>query len=485
MDKYTKDRFLRTVGKDKIIQNTIYIIGNNIESLINLLYASGIYNIVNNCNITKINKGDIIILFNVPPHEAVIYKIITINNDGLLIYTECDNSYCHIISDMKTDIEKVGNVITESLMVQPCIIKMLCGYIVTTIIKYIYGIGKLGNFKWYDNIYISDTPNNNIPTFDIYINKFKGSIQSILPYITSKDTIIKTYEKTYPICIIENKPTTIEHIVEWIRNKFLSNESKICFDTLQITPEDIKKSLGNCELLKVLDSTEYRHDIFMILFNKNIQELQSVFPDYDIKSMEPTGDLYEEFIKVDNIIDFIIISAKIRAYNYKIDVPTNETIIDIYNRIDPTIPSMISFLNGLYEIENIKFMNSINTLNKFYTWDIDMLENKIIRHDIIPSREIEINNIIYNEWHTFTYNNIDTTLEDMIIDLNIMYGTFIEMILYNNIIIYNDNAIIDMDINIKTLFMNDFNIDIMKESIILQLFAGNESLFPLKIEPPT
>jgi len=70
----------------------------------------------------------------------------------------------------------------------------------------------------------------------------------------------------------------------------------------------------------------------------------------------------------------------------------------------------------------------------------------------------------------------------MIIDLNIMYGTFIEMILYNNIIIYNDMTNDNMDINIKTLFMDRFNIDITKDSVNLQLIAGNDVLLPINIE---
>jgi hypothetical protein len=154
----------------------------------------------------------------------------------------------------------------------------------------------------------------------------------------------------------------------------------------------------------------------------------------------------------------------------------------MYNNIEPTIPSMIAFVDGLCEIERIKFTNGSSHI--FYTWDIDMMENKIIRNDIIPAKEIEINNIIYNEWHIFTYNNIDAILEDMIIDLNIMYGTFITMIIYDKILIYSDNIDNDMDINIKTLFMDRFNIDIMKNSIMLQLIGMDDELFSLKIEPP-
>ena len=43
----------------------------------------------------------------------------------------------------------------------------------------------------------------------------------------------------------------------------------------------------------------------------------------------------------------------------------------------------------------------------------------------------------------------------------------------------NDN----MDINIKTLFMDRFNIDIMKESVTLQLIGMGEILLPLKLIP--
>jgi hypothetical protein len=198
--------------------------------------------------------------------------------------------------------------------------------------------------------------------------------------------------------------------------------------------------------------------------------------------MEPNGELYDEFMKVDDINDYIILIVKLRASNYNIEIPTNETIIDIYNKIDPTIPSMISFTDGLCEIEKLKLNNP--GAHKFYTWDIDMLENKIIRKDIIPAKEIEINGVMYNEWHTFVYNNTNVTFEDMLIDINIMYGTFITMIIYNNHIVYNDNINIDMDINIKTLFMDRFNIDIMKESMTLQLIGMGEILLPLKIEPP-
>jgi hypothetical protein len=457
MDKFIKDRIIRTVG-NSIRSCTIYIQSVNIQYInyiVSLLHKSGLYSIViNNTNITRINNGDIIIAHNIPPPEAAIYSIIAENNKGLFIYIHNNESYCNIICDMITDIEKKckEDFNKTSLEHPECIVKMISGYVVTNIMKYIYNIGKLGNFKWSDTIStnITESINKQEPQFYKYINKFKGSIQSILPHITSKDIIIKTNEKTYQICTIENKPTMIEHIVEWVRDKINLNDS--------------------------------RHDRFMILFNENIRQVQEIFP--NVRIMEPIGELYEEFIKVDNINDYILTAVKIRAYNYNIIIPTNETIIDMYNRIEPTIPSMISFVDGLCEIEMIKFRHSSN--NKFYTWDIDMIENKIIRNDIVPAKEVEINGVIYNEWHTFTYNNIDTTLEDMIIDMNIMYGTFIEMILYNNIIIYNDmNININtMDINIKTLFMDRFNIDIMKESITLQLIGMNDVLLPLKIEPP-
>ena len=467
MDKFTKDRLIRAIG-NTIKTSTIYIISDSnqyIDYMVSLLRNSGMYNIViNNTSITKIDPGNIIIAHNIPPAEATIYSFIAENNKGLFIYIHNNELYCNIICDMKTDIEKkcVGNNLCAShkcseqfdIINHPeSIVKMVCGYVVTMIIKYIYDIGKLSNFKWSDTINITDQKNNNTPTFHKYINKFKGSIQSILPYITSKDITIKTYEKTYPICIIENKPTTIEHLVEWVRDKINSYEQ-----------------------------CDSRHETFMILFNKNIKELQSIFPDYNIKIMEPIGELYDQFIKVDSIIDYIVIAVKIRAHNYNIIIPTDETIIDMYNMVNPTIPSMISFIDGLCEIEMMKFIHCPN--NKFYTWDIDMMENKIIRNDIIPAKEIEINNIIYNEWHTFTYNNIDATFEDMIIDLNIMYGTFITMIIYDKILIYSDNIDNDIDINIKTLFMDRFNIDIMKESVIVELFGIDDVLLPLKIEPP-
>ena len=449
MDLFIKDRLFRTIGYNKILSKRIYIQSTNVEyinDLIKILNLSGLYDIIINTNITSIEKGSIIITFNIPPAEAVIYMMIAENNDGLLIYAECDGSYYNVICDMMTDIEKHGKNITSTYNILPCIRNMISGYIVCSIVKYIYNIGKIGNFKWSDMIKTSYEISNNEPTFYTYINKFKGTIQSILPYITSKDTVIKTYEKTYPICTVENKPTTIEHIVEWIRDKI----------NLFYEP---------------------RHNTFMILFNENIKALLDFYP--DIKIMEPVGYLYDLFMKVDNIMDYIIVAVKIRAYNYNIDVPTDETIIDIYNRIEPTIPSMISFVEGLCEIERIKF---INGTSNYYTWDIDMMENKIIRNDIIYAKEIEINGVNYNEWHTFTYSNMDATLEDMIIDLNIMYGTFIEMILYNNIIIYNDMINDNMDINIKTLFVDRFNIDIMKESITLQLIGMGEILLPLKIE---
>ncbi len=446
-----KDRMIRTIGTRLDQSNTIYIMSNTlyIDELIKMLNICGLYNININDTITSIKKGGIIITFNIPPAEAIIYSIMADNNDGLLIYAECDGTKCHIICDIKTDIEKEGVIVNSLPIIHSSIMMMISGYIVTNVIKYIYRIGKLGNFKWQDNILYAQTKDIKLygePIFYKYINKFKGSIQSILPYITSKDIVINHYEKTYMICTIENNPTTIEHIVEWVRDK--------------------------------INIDEPRHDRFMILFNENIKELQSIFP--NLRIMEPSGQLYEEFIKVNNINDYILTAVKIRAYNYNIDVPTNETIIDIYNKIEPTIPSIISFVNGLCEIEMMKFNNGPS--HNFYTWDIDMLENKIIRKDIIPAKEIEINGVLYNEWHTFTYYNIDITLEDMIIDLNIMYGTFITMIIYNNSIIYNDNMNIDMDINIKTLFMDRFNIDIMKESIILQLVARDEILLPLKIE---
>ncbi len=454
MDPFIKDRMMRTVGYNKILSRRIYIQSTNIEyinDLIKILNLSGLYDIIINTNITSIEKGSIIITLNIPPAEAVIYMMIAENNDGLLIYAECDGSYYNIICDMKTDIERHGKNITCTYNILPCIINMIFGYIVCNIIKYIYCIGKIGNFKWSElspthMIKTSYEIGNYEPIFNTYINKFKGSIQSILPYITSKDTIIKTYEKTFPICIIQNKPTTIEHIVEWVRDKI---------------------NLFN----------EHRHNTFMNLFNENIKALQDFYP--DIKTMEPVGELYDLFIKVNNIMEYIVVAVKIRAYNYNIEIPTDEIIIDIYNKIEPTIPSMISFVEGLCEIERIKF---INNASNFYTWDIDMMENKIIRNDIIYAKEIEINGVNYNEWHTFTYSNMDATLEDMIIDLNIMYGTFIEMILYDNIIIYNDMNNDNMDINIKTLFMDRFNIDIAKENITLQLIGMGEILLPLKIE---
>lgn len=449
MDPFIKDRMMRTVGYNKILSRKIYIQSTDIEyinDLIKILNLSGLYDIIINTNITSIEKGSIIITFNIPPAEAVIYMMISENNDGLLIYAECDGSYYNIICDMKTDIEIHGKNITSTYNILPCIISMMSSYIVCSIVKYIYNIGKIGNFKWSDTIKYNNETINHEPIFNTYINKFKGSIHSILPYITSKDIIIKTYEKTYPICIIENKPTTIEHVVEWIRDK-----------------------------INLFD--EPRHNTFMTLFNENIKTLQDFYP--DIKTMEPVGELYDLFMKVDNIMDYIVVAVKIRAYNYNIEIPTDETIVDIYNKIEPTIPSMISFVEGLCEIERIKF---INNASNFYTWDIDMMENKIIRNDIIYAKEIEINGVNYNEWHTFTYSNMDATLEDMIIDLNIMYGSFIEIILYDNIIIYNDMNNDNMDINIKTLFIDRFNIDIMKENVILQLIAGDEILLPLKIE---
>jgi hypothetical protein len=457
---------MRTVNQP-LKSATVYIISTfqqYNDYMIKLLHDSYLYNIIVESNINKIEKGSIMILINTHPSDAAIYSIIAENNNGLLIYIHTNGSYCHIICDMKTDIEKKCKEIFNMNDHPLYVVKMICGFVVTNIIKYIYDIGKIGNFKWSDTINISnmcESPvthiqNNNVLTFHTYINKFKGSIQSILPYITSKDITIKTYEKTYPICIIENKPTTIEHLVEWIRDKINSYE------------------LNNS-----------RHETFMILFNKNIKELQSIFPDYNIKIMEPVGELYEQFIKADNIMDYIVVAIKIRAHNYNIIIPTNETIIDIYNMVDPTLPSMISFVDGLCEIEMMKFIHSPN--NNFYTWDIDMIENKIVRNDIVTAKEIEINGITYNEWHTFTYNNIDATLEDMIIDLNIMYGTFITIIIYDKSIIYSDNINIDndIDINIKTLFMDRFNIDIMKESIILELFGTDDALLPLKIEKAT
>ena len=454
-----KDRIMRTVNQP-LKSATVYIISTfqqYNDYMIKLLHDSYLYNIIVESNINKIEKGSIMILINTHPSDAAIYSIIAENNNGLLIYIHTNGSYCHIICDMKTDIEKKCKEIFNMNDHPLYIVKMICGFVVTNIIKYIYDIGKIGNFKWSDTINISNrcespvthSQNNNVLTFHTYINKFKGSIQSILPYITSKDTIIKTYEKTYPICVIENKPTTVEHIVEWVRDKI--------------------------NLLY-----EPRYNTFMMLFNENIKELHSFYP--DIKIMEPSGELYEEFMKVDNIMDYIKVAVKIRSYNYNIDVPTDETIIDIYNMIEPTIPSMISFIESLCEIERIKFMQCTKFVHKFYTWDIDMMENKIIRNDIVPAKEIEINGVNYNEWHTFTYNNIDATLEDMIIDLNIMYGTFIEMILYDNIIIYNDRISDNMDINIKRLFIERFNIDITKENLIIQLIAGDDVLLPLKIQ---
>ena len=69
----------------------------------------------------------------------------------------------------------------------------------------------------------------------------------------------------------------------------------------------------------------------------------------------------------------------------------------------------------------------------------------------------------------------------MLIDINIMYGTHIEIIMYNTTIIYSDFIEIDMDIDIKSLFIDKFNIDISKDDITLQIIGMDTILPNLKI----
>lgn len=485
------DQFLRTiepvVAPSRMTHFQIYIISNNVQytnEIIKLLHMSGIYNIiVNDMSITRVSPGSMLILCNIIIDDAIIYQIMGENNNAHMIYIQTysyENSYkCNIICDMTTNIEKECkdiNIYTNTS--QPdCIVSMQCGYVVTNVIKHYYKTGTLGNFKWADdgiidgikyNIYGNDQENINIniangkPIFYTHINKMKGNVMLALPFVTEKKMNIMDNTHMYPICVVENFPTKIEHIVEWARNKY------------------------------TLIKNNTVHDVFMMLFHNNIKALLECFPPDDTmwnNKKQPTvleyyGDKYNEFVSMCgcNEHDFIVYITNLRAYCYKIDAATYETIIDIFNNVNPTIPSMIAFTNGLCEIEMLKY----NTHAKPLNWIIDMKNNVITKQNIIPTKEININGVYYNEWHQFIYNNIDATLEDMIVDIDIMYGTCVNMIVYNNHIIYNDNMNIstNIDVDIKELFMEKFNIDIKHNSIIVQIVGINDVLLPLLIVPP-
>ncbi len=437
-----RHRFINTLGPEIPFNKMIYIYSSNdnyTKELIILLESVYIYKyIILDGNINIINNDSILILCNIPVNEAIIYSIVAEQCNSQFIYLLGNNNECNIVNTFTYDIEKEYSSFIFNKQILPCVISMQCSYIVISIIKYHYKIGTVSNFKWYDNdvgIDIKLYKHHNSDTINLYshVNKLKSYTQLIIPFVTDKSICIKDTKETYNICTIENNPTKIEHLVEWAKGKY-----------------------------KQYDKPTF--DIFMKLFNDNILNISEFYPERKLVLLNNDAPYYNDFINSKTEMEWIFNAVNLRALNYNINTVDYDTVVDIYNNIKPTIIPMLKFTESFAMMEMYKNKNH-------YTWEIDMEKNIIKKHPIEPAKIIEINGCQYNEWFEFTYNNIDASFQDMLIDINIMYSTHIELIMYNTTIIYSDFIEIDMDMDIKTLIMDKCNIDISKESITLQIIG--------------
>ena len=236
-------------------------------------------------------------------------------------------------------------------------------------------------------------------------------------------------------------------IIKYISNAFVS-EYNITDKRMAATEEEAKEL---AELEKIKESSlEYSLDIDNI-----INKLNPII-------FEKDDDMHVRWLSS---------ASNCRATNYNIPNVSIYETKGIAGRIIPAVATTTSTVVGLISIELLKYINSIDKIEKYRSWFLNMADNTVLYSEPNPIAPIIIDNKSMNGWTKFKYNK-DALLNEFIEYYNKLFDVKIEMILYGSAIVYADFMETHYNTKLFDIFLKEYEINIFENEIVLTLISN-------------
>jgi len=186
----------------------------------------------------------------------------------------------------------------------------------------------------------------------------------------------------------------------------------------------------------------------------------------------------QEFEKDDDTnwhIDWITSASNCRAITYGIKPINNYETKGIAGKIIPAVATTTSTIVGLISFELMKYLNGCDKLEDYSSWFVNMADNTTIAADPIKAPIINIGDTELNSWTKFQFSK-EKTLSELIKYYSNLLKLTIEMVLHDTTIIYSSFIETNMDISLKQLFSEDYDIDILNTNVMLILMGDDENI---------